>query len=66
MLTLRIIYYPFILTSAFFSLVHVYLQTAVKKEKMPYITSWDEFSKAAERLYLNDPSKVLVMTEVGI
>ena len=25
---------------------------------MTFITSWDEFSKAAERLYLNDPMKV--------
>ncbi|XP_076314288.1 signal recognition particle 9 kDa protein-like [Tachypleus tridentatus] len=25
---------------------------------MTYITSWEEFSKAAERLYLADPMKV--------
>ena len=25
---------------------------------MTYITSWEEFAKAAERLYLQDPSKV--------
>ena len=25
---------------------------------MTFITSWEEFSKAAERLYLNDPMKV--------
>ncbi|KAK8779118.1 hypothetical protein V5799_019543 [Amblyomma americanum] len=25
---------------------------------MTYITSWDEFAKAAERLYLADPMKV--------
>lgn len=25
---------------------------------MPVVTSWDEFSKAAERLYLADPMKV--------
>jgi len=25
---------------------------------MTYIESWDEFSKAAERLYQSDPSKV--------
>ncbi|XP_033734190.1 signal recognition particle 9 kDa protein-like [Argopecten irradians] len=24
---------------------------------MTFMTSWEEFSKAAERLYLNDPSK---------
>jgi len=27
-------------------------------ENMTFLTSWDEFSKAAERLYLNDPMKV--------
>lgn len=25
---------------------------------MTYLTSWEEFAKAAERLYLNDPQKV--------
>ncbi|XP_033105386.1 signal recognition particle 9 kDa protein-like [Anneissia japonica] len=28
---------------------------------MPYYTSWDEFSKAAEKLYLSDPSKARVV-----
>ncbi|XP_052106198.1 signal recognition particle 9 kDa protein-like [Mytilus californianus] len=30
---------------------------------MPYITSWDDFSKAAERLYLKDPSKCRFVTK---
>lgn len=30
---------------------------------MPYIASFDEFSKAAERLYLQDPSRVRVVTK---
>ncbi|XP_071499353.1 signal recognition particle 9 kDa protein-like [Diadema setosum] len=30
---------------------------------MTYITSWEEFSKAAERLYLSDPSKVRIVTK---
>ena len=32
---------------------------------MTYITSWEEFSKAAERLYLNDPMKVSFIYKTG-
>ncbi|XP_071832335.1 signal recognition particle 9 kDa protein-like [Apostichopus japonicus] len=30
---------------------------------MPYIASFEEFAKAAERLYLQDPSRVRVVTK---
>lgn len=33
---------------------------------MTFLTSWEEFSKAAERLYVNDPSKVGFFSMIGI
>ncbi|XP_072031778.1 signal recognition particle 9 kDa protein-like [Amphiura filiformis] len=30
---------------------------------MTYITNWEEFAKAAERLYVADPSKTRVVTK---
>ncbi|XP_052700462.1 signal recognition particle 9 kDa protein-like isoform X1 [Crassostrea angulata] len=34
-----------------------------KERKMTYLTSWEEFAKAAERLYLNDPQKCRFVTK---
>ena len=31
--------------------------------KMPFVESWEEFEKAAERLYLQDPMKVRYSTK---
>lgn len=40
------------------SLVAVRLGLAPEARKMTFIKSWEEFEKAAERLYLQEPSKV--------
>ncbi len=39
-------------------LVQLNLILAKINSKMTYITNWEEFAKAAERLYVADPSKV--------
>lgn len=39
------------------------LITNFDEGKMTYLTSWEEFAKAAERLYLNDPQKCRFVTK---
>ena len=47
-----------------YSLTKIYIFVIFRRSEMTYISNWDEFCKAAERLYMQDPMKVRIHLDV--